>query len=92
MDRAAVLEAVKECAKEVLGVEIDAVEEGHKFKDDLDADSLDLVELVMTLEERFEVAIPEEELGGIETVAQAVDVVLEKLAAKSEATTIEAAS
>ena len=57
----------------------DAVVEEASFKDDLDADSLDLVELVMALEERFEVTIPEEELGDITTVAQAVDVVLGKL-------------
>ena len=79
MERTDVLTAVQESAKEVLGVEVDAVVEDARFKDDLDADSLDLVELVMALEERFEVTIPEEELGGIETVGQAVDVVLGKL-------------
>jgi acyl carrier protein len=79
MERADVLTAVQESAKEVLGVDQDVVVEDARFKDDLDADSLDLVELVMALEERFEVTIPEEELGGIETVGQAVDVVLGKL-------------
>ena len=79
MDRADVLTAVQESAKEVLGVDMDAVVEDARFKEDLDADSLDLVELVMALEERFEVTIPEEELGGIETVGQAVDVVVGKL-------------
>lgn len=79
MERADVLTAVQESAKEVLGVDAGAVVEGARFKDDLDADSLDLVEMVMALEERFEVTIPEEELGGIETVGQAVDVVLGKL-------------
>jgi acyl carrier protein len=79
MDRAEVVTAVKESAVEVLGVAADAVVEEANFKDDLDADSLDLVELVMALEERFEVTIPEDELGGIATVGQAVDVVLGKL-------------
>ncbi len=79
MDRADVLTAVQESAKEVLGVDMDAVVEDANFKDDLEADSLDLVELVMALEERFEVTIPEDELGGIETVRQAVDVVVGKL-------------
>jgi acyl carrier protein len=79
MDRADVLTAVKESAVEVLGVGADTVVEEASFKDDLDADSLDLVELVMALEERFEVTIPEEELGDITTVGQAVDVVLGKL-------------
>ncbi len=79
MDRADVLTAVREAAVEVLGVDPDAVVEEASFKDDLDADSLDLVELVMALEERFEVTIPEEELGNIASVGQAVDVVLGKL-------------
>ena len=79
MERADVLTAVRESAVEVLGVGADAVVEEANFKDDLDADSLDLVELVMALEERFEVTIPEEELGDIATVGQAVDVVLGKL-------------
>ena len=83
MERDDVITAVREAAVEVLGVEADSVVEEANFKDDLDADSLDLVELVMALEERFEVAIPEEELGEIATVGQAVDVVLGKLAART---------
>ena len=47
--------------------------------DDLDADSLDLVELVMALEEAFNVEVPEEELDGIETVGQAYELVTGKL-------------
>ncbi len=50
-----------------------------KFGDDLDADSLDLVELVMALEEEFDVEVPEEDLEGIETVGQAYDLVVGKL-------------
>lgn len=80
MERTEVLTAVKEAAVEVLGVDADAVGEESRFKDDLEADSLDLVELVMALEERFDVTIPEEELGEIATVGQAVDVVLGKMA------------
>ncbi len=79
MERAQVIEAVREAATEVLGVSPDAVVEEARFKDDLDADSLDLVELVMALEERFDVTIPEEELGDIKTVGQAVDLVVGKL-------------
>ena len=48
-----------------------------KFGDDLDADSLDLVELVMALEEEFGVEVPEEDLEGVETVGQAYDLVVE---------------
>ena len=49
------------------------------FADDLDSDSLDLVELVMALEEEFDIAIDEEELEDIETVGQAFDLVTAKL-------------
>lgn len=80
MERSEVLQALKEAAVEVLGVSPDVVVEEANFKDDLDADSLDLVELVMALEERFEITIPEEELGEIKTVSQAVEVVIGKLA------------
>ncbi len=80
MERSEVLSTVRNAAVEVLGVEPDAVVEEAKFKEDLDADSLDLVELVMALEENLEVTIPEEELGDIKTVGQAVDVVVGKLA------------
>ncbi|MDP9387734.1 MAG: acyl carrier protein [Actinomycetota bacterium] len=79
MERTDVLEAVREAATEVLGVSSDAVVEEASFKDDLEADSLDLVELVMALEERFDVTIPEDELGDIKTVGQAVDLVVGKL-------------
>lgn len=80
MERTQVLESLKEAAVEVLGVSPDVVVEEANFKDDLDADSLDLVELVMALEERFEITIPEDELGDIRTVSEAVDVVVGKLA------------
>ncbi len=80
MERSEVLDTVRDAAVEVLGVEPDAVVEEAKFKEDLDADSLDLVELVMALEENLEVTIPEEELSDIKTVGQAVDVVVGKLA------------
>lgn len=80
MDREQVMVTMREVAPEVLGVEPDAVVEEASFKDDLDADSLDLVELVMGLEERLDVVIPEEELSGITTVGQAVDLVVAKLA------------
>ena len=69
----------KKCAVEVLAVEADQVVPTAKFGDDLDADSLDLVELVMALEEEFGVEVPEEDLEGIETVGQAYDLVVGKL-------------
>src|SRR5262245_55533450 len=78
MERADALATIKEVAAEVLSVEPDQVEEGARFKEDLDADSLDLVELVMGLEERFDIEVPEEDLEGVTTVGQAVDLVLSK--------------
>ncbi len=67
------------CAVEVLSVDADKVVPEAKFGDDLDADSLDLVELVMALEEEFGIEVPEEDLEGIETVGQAYDLVVDKL-------------
>ena len=69
----------KKCAVEVLSVPESAVVPEAKFGDDLDADSLDLVELVMALEEEFGVEVPEDELEGVETVGQAFDLVVGKL-------------
>lgn len=72
-------ERFKKCAVEVLSVSADQVVPEAKFADDLDADSLDLVELIMALEEEFGVEVPEEELEGIDTVGQAFDLVVGKL-------------
>jgi acyl carrier protein len=79
MERDKALEAIREVAVEVLSVEPAVVTEQARFKEDLDADSLDLVELVMGLEERFEIEVPEEDLDGVTTVGQAVDLVLAKV-------------
>ncbi len=72
-------ERFKTCAVEVLAVDPAKVTREARFADDLDADSLDLVELVMALEEEFDVAVDEEELEGVETVGQALDLVTSKL-------------
>ena len=69
----------QKCAVEVLSVDEAQVTPDAKFGDDLEADSLDLVELVMALEEEFGVEVPEDELEGIETVGQAYDLVVAKL-------------
>ena len=65
----------RKCVVEVLSVSEDQVTLDAKFGDDLDADSLDLVELVMALEEEFDIEVPEEELEDIATVRQAYDLV-----------------
>jgi acyl carrier protein len=78
MERDEALSVLREVAVEVLSVEPDSVTEGARFKEDLDADSLDLVELVMALEEEFDVTVDESELEGIETVGQAFELVTSK--------------
>jgi acyl carrier protein len=82
MEREEVVVALREVAVDVLSVDADAVVEDARFKEDLDADSLDLVELVMGLEERFDISVPEEDLENVGTIGQAVDLVLAKVAAK----------
>lgn len=69
----------RKCAVDVLSVDEAKVVPEAKFAEDLDADSLDLVELVMALEEEFGVSVPEEELEGIGTVGQAYELVTSKL-------------
>ena len=72
-------ERFKKCAVEVLAVDDGQITMEASFADDLDADSLDLVELVMALEEEFDVAVDEEELEGIDTVGKAYELVTGKL-------------
>jgi acyl carrier protein len=66
---------VKKIVAEQLGVKEDEVRNEASFVDDLGADSLDTVELVMALEEEFETEIPDEEAEKITTVQQAIDYV-----------------
>ena len=83
MERTEAFQVVKEAAVEVLAVDPSAVTEEARFKEDLDADSLDLVEFVMALEERFDISVPEEDLDGVDTVGQALTLVLGKLGANA---------
>jgi acyl carrier protein len=69
----AVADKVKSIIVEQLGVDEEEVTPDASFVDDLGADSLDTVELVMALEEEFETEIPDEEAEKITTVQQAVD-------------------
>ena len=79
MDSDAAFEKFRECAVEVLQVPADKITKDAKFADDLDADSLDLVELVMALEEQFGITVDESELEGVSTVGQAFELVSSKL-------------
>jgi acyl carrier protein len=77
MNRDEVLTLVREHLAEELEIEIDRIGEQTRFKEDLDADSLDLYELVMELEDRYGVTVTEEQALGIKTVGDAVGFVLE---------------
>ena len=72
MDHDEIYDKVKDVIVDQLNVEEDDVTEDATFVDDLGADSLDIVELVMALEEAFGVSIPDEEAEGIKTVGDAV--------------------
>ena len=67
------------CAVSILSVDAAKVTREARFKEDLEADSLDLVELVMALEEEFDIEVPEEEIEGVKTVGQAFDLIVGKL-------------
>lgn len=69
----------QKCAVEVLSVDASQVTRQANFAEDLDADSLDLVELVMALEEEFDVSVEEDELEGIDTIGAAYDLIAAKL-------------
>ena len=72
MDRDEIFDKVKDVIVDQLNVDEDDVTEDATFVDDLGADSLDIVELVMALEETFGVSIPDEEAEGIKSVGDAV--------------------
>ncbi len=73
---------VKEIIVEQLGVDEKDVTENASFIDDLGADSLDTVELVMAFEEEFDIEIPDEDAEKLTTVGQAVEYLEKKLAEK----------
>ncbi len=74
----AVEDRIKKIIAEQLGVEEDEVVSEASFVQDLGADSLDTVELVMALEEEFDIEIPDEEAEKMQKVAQAIDYIKEK--------------
>ena len=76
----AVADKVKSIIVEQLGVDEEEVTPDASFVDDLGADSLDTVELVMALEEEFEIEIPDEDAEKITTVHQAIDYINERRA------------
>ena len=80
-----IVKQVKAIIVDKLGVEESEVTESANFTNDLGADSLDTVELLMEFERVFGIKIPDEETSTIATVKDAIDKVKEKLAGKEEA-------
>ncbi len=78
-DRDQVLAKVREHLAAELEVSTDRIETSTRFREDLDADSLDLYELVLELEDTYGVSVSEEEAAKIETVGQAVEFVVQRL-------------
>jgi len=81
MTREEVFEQVKKILVETLSVDEEKVTMEARFQEDLETDSLDLVELVMTMEEKFGLKISDEEAAQIKTVGDAVDFVMARLGA-----------
>lgn len=81
MSQQEVYDRVKKIVIDQLSVDVDAVKPEASFANDLGADSLDTVELVMALEEEFDIEIPDEAAEGIATVQAAVDYIYDKVAA-----------
>lgn len=79
MERDEALKAIREVAADFLSIDPAEIVEGSRFKEDLSADSLALIEISMALEERFGIELPEEDFDGVTTVGQAVDVVVRKV-------------
>lgn len=71
------IDKIKEIVVEQLGVDEEEVNENASFVDDLGADSLDLVELIMALEEEFDMEIPDEDAEKIATVGDAIKYIKE---------------
>ena len=76
---------MQELIADQLSVDADSITEASSFKDDLGADSLDTVELLMEFERVFGIKIPDEETSTIATVQDAIEKVKEKIAGKEEA-------
>jgi acyl carrier protein len=75
LEREEILSKIQEITADRLGVDEDDVTPDASFREDLEADSLDLVELIMELEEQFGMEIPDDEVEKITTVEEAVDYV-----------------
>lgn len=78
LDRADILEKLSLVVVDILGVDKSKVHENASFTDDLGADSLDIVELVMALESEFDFSIPDEKIEELSTVAKVLDFIADQ--------------
>ena len=79
MERSEIESKLTDLLVEELGIDKDKITMGATFEEDLEVDSLGVVELLMALEDNFDVTIPDEEAEKIGNVGQAVDLVVQKL-------------
>ncbi len=79
MERSEVLQVLRDKAVEMLEVEGEDVQEDKSFVEDLDVDSLSLVEFTMELEDTLGIELPEEELTDVKTIGAFLDVIVGKL-------------
>ncbi|MEF3280219.1 MAG: acyl carrier protein [Elusimicrobiota bacterium] len=79
MTRENIAEEIKKLISESISTDINEIKEDSKFVDDLGADSLDIVELVMAMETKFDIEIPDEDAQKIKTVGEAIDYISKKL-------------
>jgi acyl carrier protein len=79
MEQAQIESKLTDLLVDELGLDRDSISPGARFEEDLEVDSLGVVELLMAIEDNFDVKIPDEEAEGIGTVADAVNVIAAKL-------------
>lgn len=79
MDRSQIQSTMRDLLVDELGLDASKINDAATFEEDLEVDSLGVVELLMALEDEFEVRIPDEEAESITSVGEAVDLVLAKL-------------
>ena len=79
MERAEIESKLTDLLVDELGLERDNISSGAKFEEALEVDSLGVVELLMAIEDNFDVKIPDEDAENITTVSEAVDIIVSKL-------------
>ncbi len=87
MDRDQILELLTDAAAEVMDVDREAVTAGARFVEDLNGDSLSVLEILEILQEKLDVDLPTEAFDGVGTVGEAADVIVKIVAERAESTT-----